>query len=572
MSHQWPALGPAHLVDGFIEPMQWGTSTYTVIRVPDAVVDAARTLGTRRVAGELEGVPVNLALTRAPVFAGTFVWAGASLLRRMRLEVGDPVTGHLAPVDPDEVPVPPDLADSLEVAGLRPAWDALPPTARRRRLVPVDAAGTPATRARRIQAIVDGLQFGRRSTYGSDNRAVRVLIVANDTRGGVEPYAHLARGLRSAGHSVSVAAPSDYASMFRGVEAFVALVGAGRAEIEATATEKLSLRAMGALVSDRARTWTRQTREIADDIDLLCAGIGGAMIAQPVAQAVRAPFVRTHLQPIDAPSSHYPGLLTPWLAPLGSLGNRLGHAASRAIMQTALGPPMRAARAELGLPRRQDPPHPTILYGFSPHVVPVKSDNRTRRIAAGYWTSTPEDEYADRALEDFLNRPGPVVSIGFGSMRAADPEALRAVVLEAVQRADVRAVLLSGWGAIADAATRDDLFTVESVPHSWLFPRVAATVHHGGAGTTGAALMSGVPSIVVPFGAEQPFWGARTHQLGVSPPPIPMRHLTATRLATAIRTAIDTPSMQSRASELASGIGEEDGVSTAVRELELIGG
>ena len=157
MSHQWPALGPAHLVHGFIEPMHWGTSTYTVIRVPEALVDAAKSLGTRRVAGELEGVGVNLALTRAPVFTGTFVWAGASLLRRMRLEVGDPVTGHLAPVDPDEVPVPPDLADSLEVAGRRPAWDALPPAARRGRLVPVDAAGTPATRARRIQAIVDGL-------------------------------------------------------------------------------------------------------------------------------------------------------------------------------------------------------------------------------------------------------------------------------------------------------------------------------------------------------------------------------------------------------------------------------
>lgn len=157
MSVQWPMLGPAHRVDGFIDPMHWGAATYTVIRVPDALVDAAQSLGTRHVAGELDGVGVNLALTRAPVFAGTFVWAGASLLRRLRLEVGDPVTGHLAPVDPDEVPVPSDLADSLDAAGLRPAWDALPPAARRRRLVPVDAAATPTTRARRIQAILDGL-------------------------------------------------------------------------------------------------------------------------------------------------------------------------------------------------------------------------------------------------------------------------------------------------------------------------------------------------------------------------------------------------------------------------------
>lgn len=400
---------------------------------------------------------------------------------------------------------------------------------------------------------------------------VRLLIVANDTRGGVEPYAHLANGLQSAGHTVRVAAPGDYSSMFHGVEAFVGLSGAGRADIEAAAREKPSLRAMGAMVSDRARVWTRQTRQIADGVDIVCAGIGGAMIAQPIAQSVGVPFVRAHLQPIDAPSARYPGLLTPWLAPLGSVGNRLGHAVSRTIMQTALGPPMRSSRAELGLPRRQDPPHTTILYGFSRHVVPVTSDRRTRRVATGYWTKTLEEAYSNPELEDFLSRSGQVICIGFGSMRSPDPEALRTVVLEAVDRAGVRAVLLSGWGAIAaDSVSRNDVFTVESVPHSWLFPRVSATVHHGGAGTTGAALLGGAPSVVVPFGAEQPFWAARTHHLGVSTPPIPVRRLTAARLATAIRAAIDTPTMRSRATEMATRLRAEDGVAAAVRELELM--
>lgn len=156
-SFVWPALGPAHRINAFIEPMEWGTSRYTVIRMPAALVDDARARGTRRVEGELEGIEVNLALTRAPVFDGTFVWAGASMLRRVRLEAGDPVTGHLAPVDPDHVPVPPDLADSLAAVGLRDTWDSLPPTTRRRLLVPVDAAASSATRSRRIQAILDGL-------------------------------------------------------------------------------------------------------------------------------------------------------------------------------------------------------------------------------------------------------------------------------------------------------------------------------------------------------------------------------------------------------------------------------
>ncbi|WJL96874.1 YdeI/OmpD-associated family protein [Microbacterium sp. ET2] len=157
MSESWPLLGDPHEVTGFIEPMVWGRSRYTVLRVPASLVAAAEEAGTRRVAGRLEDVAVNLALTRAPVIDDTFVWTGSSLLRRLRLEAGDPVTGWLAPVDPDEVPVPEDLAEALAEAGLRGQWDQLPPATRRRQLVPIDGAATAATRARRIEALVRSL-------------------------------------------------------------------------------------------------------------------------------------------------------------------------------------------------------------------------------------------------------------------------------------------------------------------------------------------------------------------------------------------------------------------------------
>ncbi|MFP7762028.1 YdeI/OmpD-associated family protein [Marisediminicola sp. LYQ134] len=157
MSVEWPLLGPPHAVDDFIRPMPWGSSNYTVIAAPPSLVEAAEALGTRRVAGELEGVEVNVALNRAPVFSGVFIWAGASLLRRLRLEVGDPVTGFLSPIDPDEVPVAGDLAEALADAGRRDVWDGLPPTVRRRHLVPIDSAATEKTRAKRVRALVEGL-------------------------------------------------------------------------------------------------------------------------------------------------------------------------------------------------------------------------------------------------------------------------------------------------------------------------------------------------------------------------------------------------------------------------------
>ncbi|MFE7846673.1 YdeI/OmpD-associated family protein [Microbacterium sp. NPDC057407] len=157
MSEEWPNLGPAHEIDGFVEPMLWGTSTYAIIRMPTALVAAAQAAGTRRVGGTLDEVEVNLALTRAPVIDDTFVWSGASLLRRMRLEPGDPVRGWLAPVDPDFVLVPSDVAAAFDAAGARDAWEGLPPAKRRQRLVPVESAATAATRARRIDALVSAL-------------------------------------------------------------------------------------------------------------------------------------------------------------------------------------------------------------------------------------------------------------------------------------------------------------------------------------------------------------------------------------------------------------------------------
>lgn len=157
MSRSWPLWGDPHEVTGFIEPMVWGRSRYTVLRVPGPLVDAAEAAGTRRVAGRLEEVEVNLALTRAPVIDDTFVWTGSSLLRRLLLEVGDPVAGWLAPVDPEVVPVPDDLAEALAAAGLRERWDLQSPTARRRQLVPIDGAATAQTRARRIEALLRDL-------------------------------------------------------------------------------------------------------------------------------------------------------------------------------------------------------------------------------------------------------------------------------------------------------------------------------------------------------------------------------------------------------------------------------
>ena len=232
---------------------------------------------------------------------------------------------------------------------------------------------------------------------------------------------------------------------------------------------------------------------------------------------------------------------------------------------------MNAARADIGLtgPSTAAAGQP-VIYALSRHVVPVPAapaGGRPRHVT-GYWTLPAPDGWEPPAeLAAFLAAPGPVVSIGFGSMPNSDPAAVTELVLGAVRDAGVRAVLLAGWGGLGALPASDDVWCADALPHDWLFPRVAAVVHHGGAGTTGAGVRAGVPSVVVPFTMDQPFWGGRIAALGVGPAPVPRGGLTRARLADALRVAVTDDAMRARAAKLGAAIRAEDGVGAAVAVL-----
>jgi UDP:flavonoid glycosyltransferase YjiC (YdhE family) len=174
-------------------------------------------------------------------------------------------------------------------------------------------------------------------------------------------------------------------------------------------------------------------------------------------------------------------------------------------------------------------------------------------------------------LVDFLHAGQPPVYIGFGSMSHGDPQAATRLVLEALRLAGLRGILLTGWGGLTQADVPASVYMADSIPHSWLFPQVAAVVHHGGAGTTAAGLRAGKPTICVPFiSLDQNFWGWRVADLGVGLPPIPSKQLSAEKLAEALTTAVRDPAMNQRAAELGVNIRSEDGVAQAVDILASI--
>jgi sterol 3beta-glucosyltransferase len=167
-------------------------------------------------------------------------------------------------------------------------------------------------------------------------------------------------------------------------------------------------------------------------------------------------------------------------------------------------------------------------------------------------------------LTEFLEGGPPPVFVDFGSA-APDPEGSRAAALAALGRLGLRGVLATGRRGTAVPG----ILEIEGAPHDWLFPRMAAVVHHGGAGTTAEGLRAGKPTAVFPsnFG-DQLFWGRRVRALGAGPEPVPQKRLTDEGLAAAIRAITEDKRMRSRAAELGKEIRAEDGVARAV---EIVG-
>jgi UDP:flavonoid glycosyltransferase YjiC (YdhE family) len=262
----------------------------------------------------------------------------------------------------------------------------------------------------------------------------------------------------------------------------------------------------------------------------------------------------------------------------GAWGNRLFWQVTDQVVWQLIHRDDSRLRRELGLRplpfwgpgQRQEREGMPVLYAYSPTVLPRPADWPARIQVTGYWFLDPPPGWQPPAdLERFLAAGPPPVSFGLGSMVGRDAAATLRLVLRALALCRQRGVLLAGWSGLGQGGSLpESVFAAQSVPHSWLFGRVAAVVHHGGAGTTGAALRAGVPSVTTPLAADQPSWARRIHELGAGPAPIPFGTLTTERLAAAIREAVTSAALRERAAALGRQIRAEDGLGRAVALFE----
>jgi len=209
-----------------------------------------------------------------------------------------------------------------------------------------------------------------------------------------------------------------------------------------------------------------------------------------------------------------------------------------------------------------------VINGFSKHVLPRPADWPENSQVTGYWFFHQSQWRPPEALSEYLAAGPKPVYIGFGSMVSSHATSFTETVLAAVKKSGQRAVLASGWGGLAgdEGAQSEQIFFLRHAPHDWLFPRMSAAVHHGGAGTTAAAVRAGIPSVIVPFYGDQPFWARCLNRQGVAPPAVERKAMTADMLASALAAA-QHPVMIQKAVALGSAVRAEDGIGEAVRCL-----
>jgi UDP:flavonoid glycosyltransferase YjiC (YdhE family) len=288
------------------------------------------------------------------------------------------------------------------------------------------------------------------------------------------------------------------------------------------------------------------------------------------------PGYAAYLQPIS-PTREFPSPPYPFL-PLGGAYNLSSYYFNQELSWLALRGAGNAARKDvLGLPslpmsspfprlhREQFP----VLCGFSEHVVPKPRDWYEALTPTGYWFLDTQTGWTPpRALTDFLQSGPAPVYIGFGSMHSRVAEAVTRLAIKAIELSGQRGILLTGWGGLAQMDMPRTVHVIESAPHDWLFPQMSAVVHHCGAGTTAAGVRAGVPTVGVPFFADQPFWAEMMFRRGAGTKPIPRKKLTAERLAETMRIAVSDERLRARAAELGEKVRREDGVGKAVKILE----
>lgn len=415
---------------------------------------------------------------------------------------------------------------------------------------------------------------------------MKITILALGSRGDVQPFMALGVGLLRAGFQVCLATHANFERFIRsyGLEFYpvegnpqlIVQGDEGRAWLETQRNPFKFASGFRDLIGPVLKRAMNDGLDACVGSDALLFGGPGYYIGYSIAKKLEIPYIQGYLQPVH-PTRAFPSALFPVPLKGGGGFNYLTHAAGGTLFWQLLLPAVNEARRlYLDLPplnrvgpffemNREKRP---VILGYSPTVLPKPPDWGEWIHVTGYWELDTPPWQPPQELVSFLDQGPPPVYIGFGSMANRDPERMTGLALEALGRSGQRGVLLTGWGGLVQTRLPDTVIKLDEVPHAWLFPQMSVIVHHGGAGTTAAGLRAGKPAVIIPFFGDQAFWGDRIHELGVAPPPLSQKSLTASALALAIDQAVTDRELRRRAAGLAERIRAENGIDCSIKIIQ----
>ena len=398
---------------------------------------------------------------------------------------------------------------------------------------------------------------------------MRLVALTYGTEGDTRPIAALCSALMEAGYETTLLADGGTLGSARelGVPS-VALAGnihkAIREGISSAVTGKNSLnttaRALAGIANENAEAWMSQVLDAAAGSDGLIVGGLAAFIGFSAAEKLAIPVIAAGMIPLT-PTSAFP---SPFLPPrsMPRWLNRFTYRLVAEVLWRAFRKTTNAARANVGLPRGHKiwSGHP-MLYGISPNLLPKPADWPDNVWMCGQWLRPTNEWDAPRTLQNFLSAGEPPIYVGFGSMVGFDQRALLDVVTEAV--GDQRVLFYPGWTRENSLSLPPNFCVIGDTPHDWLFPRTSLVIHHGGSGTTHSAARAGVPSIILPFAADQFFWAEQARKRGIASVLDSGPKTTATALSRAIGYT-RTAEMRERAGAVGAKMRTEHGLAKAI--------
>ena len=405
--------------------------------------------------------------------------------------------------------------------------------------------------------------------------AMRILLAPHGTRGDVQPMLALAIALRARGHGVVFAAPTNFVSWIReygfdaesdGIDVEVLL--------QSPDTDLQSLRWQTRYLSHITPRLFESVARVSEGCDLI-VGAGVQLAAASVAEWREVPYASVAFCPCATPSSATPPpnvrtqTLPRWI-------NRLLWQAGGPIADLALRGPINRGRATLGLDALDSPMSQLFrertILAADRDLGPLPDDAPESAVGTDAWV-LDQPGVLDPRVDAFLGLDPAPIYIGFGSMVAQRVPELAAQAIAAVRALGRGAIVAGGWASLArHIIEADDVLTIGSVPHPLVFPRVAAAIHHGGAGTTTAAARAGVPQVLLPHILDQYYWAHRVEALRLGPRALPVELVTADVLSDRISRAVNDPRIRERVATFAPAIAARNGVTAAAGHLEALAG